>query len=723
MHKLIMTCFKLLLKLKKPFVNKIVTTTKPLQQTPTRSTRLRAWMVSGSGYEPYCPKTRPSPNKPNATLMMPCNITLKCWKLADQLTLRLYAHNVTVVTSKSYKIVLVFNIFSYASCPRWLRLKTFENLCLRQKPRKAAGLDSIPPDLCRHGSVSIAPHLHSVVCKALVSGIEPFDYKGGRLCALYKGKGDPDAADGYRGILLSNTFAKVMHAWARSRLLPTLRSRKTIGQLGGLPSQQTATGVQAVRLHAQVAQQKHLTSATIFLDLKAAFYHMLRELIFSTSNQLLHDVLQTILDENEFDIHTLAANLDALCAREITDIPPGLRALLADIHQHTWFCFGDDLQHQSECTHTRRGTRPGSPLADIGFNLMMSSLLQDLHESLMQLDDFVEGARALGTFVPPIVWVDDVAISLTTTSAESMEALIQDTIKAVHTAFRSRGLTLNLDRGKSEIIVMFRGAGANRCRTALFDNEKALSITTATDAHIWQWGSLQSTSTLASGSPWALTMRGKSPPESVLPNRLLRKWKNHYFWIGQSLFKGDWFCFRAWCCQDCFTVAQCGPSFPRRPTDTLKQLLWTLTERFAMLDTGRRSTWMTRTSCSASSWCPSAFSGPNIDFAFFTTLLIKASPSTRRCFSVNLNNDEVGWVKLQKIFHGFHASVHCPFPSQQTEKTGLWFGKLCAIAADGHRAREDCLRSQTLPCMHSRRAGRSRYDSGGKRARWRPSFA
>lgn len=133
--------------------------------------------------------------------------------------------------------------------------------------------------------------------------------------ALYKGRGDPDAADGYRGILLSNTFAKVMHAWARGRLLPTLKSRKTIGHLGGLPSQQTVTGVQTVRLHAQVAQQKHLTSATIFLDLKAAFHHMLRELIFSTSNQLLHDVLQTILDENEFDIHALVTNLNTLCAK------------------------------------------------------------------------------------------------------------------------------------------------------------------------------------------------------------------------------------------------------------------------------------------------------------------------------------------------------------------------------------------------------------------------
>jgi hypothetical protein len=55
-------------------------------------------------------------------------------------------------------------------------LVEIENLCLPQRPRKAAGPDMIPPDLCRHGAVSVAPHIHSVACKALVYGMEPFDY-------------------------------------------------------------------------------------------------------------------------------------------------------------------------------------------------------------------------------------------------------------------------------------------------------------------------------------------------------------------------------------------------------------------------------------------------------------------------------------------------------------------------------------------------------------------
>lgn len=360
-----------------------------------------------------------------------------------------------------------------------------ENLCLRQRPRKAPGPDCVPADLCRHGATALAPHLHSVLCKSLVYGIEPFDFKGGRLCSIYKGKGDPDDPAGYRGILLSNTFAKIGHAWARQRLLPTLLQRKTLGQLGGLPSQQTITGVQAVRLHGSIAQQKHLSSAVIFLDLKAAFHHMLRELIFATHNKLAVHVLTTFLDENDFDLHQIASDLDRLCSTEIQDIPIGLRRLLHDIHQHTWFVISQNFDDDdTRCTHTKRGTRPGSPLADIGFNLMMTPLLQEVHQALMESEDFVAGANAMGTFTPPIAWMDDVAISLATVTAPQLEPLIQYTLGAVHDAFRRRGLTLNLERGKSEIIVMFRGPGAVQCRTGMFDTDHSPTITATTDTHI-----------------------------------------------------------------------------------------------------------------------------------------------------------------------------------------------------------------------------------------------
>ena len=362
-------------------------------------------------------------------------------------------------------------------------LVEIENICLRQRPRKAPGPDLIPADLCRNGAVAIVPHVHSVACKSLIHGIEPYDFKGGRLCTIFKGKSDPTEAAGYRGILLSNTYAKILHSWARQRLLPTLLERKTLGQLGGLPSQQTITGVQAVRVHGHVAHMKHLSSAIMFIDLRAAFHHMLRELIFATKNHMALEVLEKFLDGSEFDLTQLHADLDTLCSADISDIQPGLRQFLHDVHQQTWFFLrAEDANHRS--THTRRGTRPGSPLADIGFNLMMSALLSEVQAGLMQLEDYTQGATELGTYVPPIAWMDDVAICLTTSQAIQLVPLIQDTTKIVHAAFRKRGLTLNLDKGKSELIVMFRGPGAVAQRTLLFDTENQPTVTTSTETHI-----------------------------------------------------------------------------------------------------------------------------------------------------------------------------------------------------------------------------------------------
>ena len=358
-------------------------------------------------------------------------------------------------------------------------LVEIENLCLRQKPRNAPGFDQLPSELCHFGAVALAPHLHTVICKSLVYGIEPFDYKGGRLCAIYKGKGDIDDAAGNRGILLSNSFATVAHAWARSRLLPTLQARKALGQLGGLPSQQAATGVQLVCLHAQIADQKHLSSATIFIDLKSAFHHMLRE------NHTVKDVLARFLSDTDFDLGQIASDLSALCDECPTDILPGLRTLLHDIHQHTWFSLqqtGDQLA--SSCTYTQRGTRPGSPLADIGFNLILTSMMHELNQLLLDSESYHDGATALGTFTPPVAWMHDIAIPLAVTKAELLEPLIQHTLQGVHACFQRRGLTLNLDKGKPEAIVMFRGTGAVQCRTQMFDRDTQPHITAATSTHI-----------------------------------------------------------------------------------------------------------------------------------------------------------------------------------------------------------------------------------------------
>ena len=320
-----------------------------------------------------------------------------------------------------------------------------------------------------------------MILKSFLWGVEPLRYKGGQLCAIWKQKHSRANASSYRGILLAEVFGKILHSWARQRLLPTLVHRRAPGQIGGLPSQQTTTAIQLLKLHGRQGRHRRMTTAVIFVDLKAAFHHMLREFVFSVNEPLQQRELRHIFDPNEFNIEQLAADLQQACEEQPTDIPAALRLFLHDIHKSTWFQLDSD---KDQIVTTGRGTRPGSPLADLGFNLLMSRIMHQLGDGLQQLSDYVRGGELLGAQVPPVAWVDDLAIPLATEDPHKMIPLIQDAVALLHATFTAHGMTMNFDSGKSEAVVMYRGKGANECRTALFDTDSAPCIVTTTDTHV-----------------------------------------------------------------------------------------------------------------------------------------------------------------------------------------------------------------------------------------------
>lgn len=181
-------------------------------------------------------------------------------------------------------------------------LAEVEELCLRQKPHRAPGPDGASSDVCRLGASAVTYALHNVFLKSFLNGTEPFRYKGGLLQAIWKRKGALSDPEAYRGILLADSFGKTLHAWSRRRLLPTLQARRAPGQLGGLPSQQAAVGIHAVRLHCRLGRMKGISTSTIFVDLRAAFHSMLRQFIFNTINYMTFDRLSHVLDGDDFNV-------------------------------------------------------------------------------------------------------------------------------------------------------------------------------------------------------------------------------------------------------------------------------------------------------------------------------------------------------------------------------------------------------------------------------------
>ena len=208
---------------------------------------------------------------------------------------------------------------------------------LSQTGHRAPGPDGIPGEVCRLGAVAVGPALHNLYLKSVLEASEPCVYKGGQLCVIHNGKGPVHEASSYRGILLSNTYAKVLHAWARNKLLPTYQVRAEPGQLGGLPSKQTATASHILRLHETAGARKKLSTAILFLDVRSAFHHMLREWVFSIANQWTRKSLAALFDPDIYDPQRMMQLLDEACIQEVIDMPPQLRRLLHDVHQRTWF--------------------------------------------------------------------------------------------------------------------------------------------------------------------------------------------------------------------------------------------------------------------------------------------------------------------------------------------------------------------------------------------------
>jgi hypothetical protein len=352
-------------------------------------------------------------------------------------------------------------VVTYVDLRELPTLAETEDLCLRQNPNKAPGPDGLSSNVCRYGAAALSPHLHGVMLKAFLSAVEPCRYKGGFLIPIWKQKGPQNQADSYRGILLSETYGKVYHAWLRRRLLPTMLHRRALGQLGGLPSQQTVS-------HGRLGRANKISTAVIFVDLRSAFHHLLREFVFNDDSPMSFEELCKVLHPMDFDLKTLADELRTATQQTPEDIPPALRRCLADAHRNTWFQL---QQHGDMATETRRGTRPGSPLADIGFNLLMANLVQQLHEQLSQCAAYCQGQAALGAQVPPVTWVDDLAVPMATVQPDQLQPLVQEVTAALHTLLQRYGLSLNMQKGKTEVVMMYRGKDANRCRSALFDAE------------------------------------------------------------------------------------------------------------------------------------------------------------------------------------------------------------------------------------------------------------
>eukprot|EP00438_Fugacium_kawagutii_P015997 Skav226894 [mRNA] locus=scaffold2258:78933:84782:+ [translate_table: standard] len=360
-----------------------------------------------------------------------------------------------------------------------------ESICGRLQRRRAPGPDLITPDFIVDGVSHLGPSLHRLAFKAYVTSSEPLLYKGGQLVSLHKGKGSWQCPASFRGILLAPCYAKVLHSWCRSRLYRQVSASFHEGQLGGLKNQQTPAAHHIIRLHAHMCLKRKLSNAVLFVDLVGAFHYMLRELVLTSSTPFTADNVDSFLSSEAFDLAALLERLRTDMCCEHFSLPPALARFLHDMHSHTWFWMQDHHGSFGErLCWTRRGSRPGSPLADLAFNCLMQRVLDSLNRRFEAHPALHRAFRLLGPLVPPVAWMDDLALPLCCANPVELPDLLQTLVSEVHGTFAEFGLKVNYSPGKSAIVLQFRGEGAERMQKSFFCTPAMPVIVASTPLHV-----------------------------------------------------------------------------------------------------------------------------------------------------------------------------------------------------------------------------------------------
>ena len=349
------------------------------------------------------------------------------------------------------------------------------------KRQKATGPNQIPTDLLKAAPAVVSQQLVCLYTKAAMHAKEPTSWKGGYVAPLYK-KGPMSSAKSYRSIFISDYTAKIYHASLRRHLLDIWQKGIEHLQLGGRPSCGTDSAHHWIQVHTAWTKFHGLSQGLLFFDLKAAFYMVIRGAlteIEDSSNAVIVALTRLGIHPDDIDRMMRHASQESVTS----GLTKHGAMILKDALTNTHFQMRD---HPVPIV-THRGTRPGDPLADVLFNLTMHHILKDTREIIQSRTSATwigSASKALdfGHFetVPcpayfDVSYVDDVVFAIHGFCNDDVGAIAQVCVDAMQEAASKRGLQINFDVGKTELLWTIRGSKtrATKERLAKADNRIA----------------------------------------------------------------------------------------------------------------------------------------------------------------------------------------------------------------------------------------------------------
>ena len=156
-----------------------------------------------------------------------------------------------------------------------------------------------------------------------------------------------------------------------------------------------------------------------------------------------------------------------------------LLAMLAEAHAGAWFV----VRGTPSLARPRRGTRPGDPLADLLFSVILSPILTEIEHALSCLgvllcpqpeehvlsDPGCEGFLSDGTFADDTCF----ALALPTNLPEPAFEILSEAVTIIDNTFRKRLLVPNYAPGKSALVLQAHGRHSHALRRHLVLDKNA----------------------------------------------------------------------------------------------------------------------------------------------------------------------------------------------------------------------------------------------------------
>ena len=145
--------------------------------------------------------------------------------------------------------------------------------------------------------------------------------------------------------------------------------------------------------------------------------------------------------------------------------PPHLLSMLVQAHMCTWFT----VKEIPRVAQAGSGSRPGTSLADFVFSVLYAKTLTTIRTYMRQegiLTDFAS-YKAAGQIHPLVdtntemdtTYADDSGFYVMVTDNNQIIATTKKLIVCIHNGLRQYALSPSYDKGKSQVLISYRGEG------------------------------------------------------------------------------------------------------------------------------------------------------------------------------------------------------------------------------------------------------------------------